>query len=399
MLRRAAFLLLTCWIASDSGAVSAQPGAPDKCSYATILDAIHANQVPDVAGCEFITIYRNLQEAGLRPTREDVPDATVQTGLVSRITTEAPATIFVSIGPPPRPKFTMGTAATVEEGGRLTISVLRQGNDDRSHDIRFITDRTELLTEPISPITFPPSSDEQIFEITTAAGKPGDGDQALRIQLATDEGAEVGDPATVTITDAPAASFAVTASENVQREAAVAFTITRSGPLRPADVEFDFVQDNNLFEPAGMEHPLRFAEGEASKVLTLPANSYSPCRTPTLILRLEPPVQASPTFANPAPDYCRETPPPPPQFPPWWWWIPACVIGIPAAGYIIRKIWPPTPTPPLLYPTWEAELIEPSGETSVPTIPGWPRFAARTEIEWGGTSLPEPLPIAETDHE
>ena len=362
MLRRAAFLLLTCWIASDSGAVSAQPGAPDKCSYRPIAMAVREGSNPDVSGCSVIQVVRNLQEAGIRPTGAETPDTNVEKGLVSRVEVDGrAATIYVSTGPPPPP-----------------TPPAPQGEPTP-------TPPPPVNIDPVPAPTPPPPEQPPAYTGGEAGPTESPGNPEIINEAATPPG-ETLQPT----------SYSVSAAENIPREAAVTFTIRRSGPLRPADVEFDFVQNNDLVEPAGMEHPLRFAEGEASKVLTLPANSYSPCRTPTLILRLEPPVQASPTFANPAPDYCRETPP---QFPPPWWWIPACLIGIAALGYLIRKIWPPTPTPPSLYPTWEAELVEPRGETSVPTIPGWPRFAARTEIEWGGTSLPEPLPIAETDHE
>jgi hypothetical protein len=34
----------------------------------------------------------------------------------------------------------------------------------------------------------------------------------------------------------------------------------------------------------------------------------------------------------------------------------------------------------------------------LPTIPGWPSFSARTAIEWGGASLPDPLPQAEEEN-
>ena len=80
-----------------------------------------------------------------------------------------------------------------------------------------------------------------------------------------------------------------------------------------------------------------------------------------------------------------------------WWPIAAAILGLAAATYVVRKIWSPTP-PPVLYPTWSIEADQPSIETSVPTIPGWPSFSSQTELEWGGASIPEPLPMAEEEN-
>ena len=76
--------------------------------------------------------------------------------------------------------------------------------------------------------------------------------------------------------------------------------------------------------------------------------------------------------------------------------IPVAIAAIGAVTWIIKKLIPPTP--PALYPSWELEMAQPLDDISVPTIPDWPSFAARTSVEWGGASLPEPLPIVEKNH-
>ena len=80
-----------------------------------------------------------------------------------------------------------------------------------------------------------------------------------------------------------------------------------------------------------------------------------------------------------------------------WWPIPALLLGLSVIAYGIRKLWTP-PAPPALYPSWEVESGGASIDGKLPAIPGWPSFSARTTIEWGGASLPEPLPTAETDN-
>jgi hypothetical protein len=394
MLRTAAFLLLACWVASDSGFASAQPGTPDKCGYIAIVTAIRGGQTPDVSGCDFIPVYRNLQEAGLRPTRDEVADAAVERGQVSRIAVQDnSAIIYVSTGAPPKPSFTISAPQKVQEGDKLTLTVRRDGNDNQAHRLEFITDRTELLTEVIPPLVFEPAADEQSFTVATAWGQPGDGVHELRIAIAADESGEGGEPISVTITDAPPNAYAIEPLATVRRGDAIEFRISRSGPLRPDSLEFDFVQDGAVIQPAGMQHPLNFDEGNDTISLTLPVGSYSPCRMPpTLTLRLETPVSGSASFVDQPPSYCAE--PPPPTFPPPWWPIPVAIITLIGIVYTVSKYWPPI-TPPVLYPTWDIEVGVPAAAADLPQIPGWPRFSIRTTLEWGGASLPDPLPLAE----
>jgi hypothetical protein len=395
MLRVAAFLLLTCWIASDSSPSVAQPGTPDKCSYLPIAIAIQQGRTPDVSGCDYNQVASNLIEARRPPNRAEATDANVPAGLVSRVSIEnESSTIFVSTGPAPKPRFTVATPATVQEGDELTVTVRRDGNDEQIHQIRFITDSTELLTSVIPTMTFLPTAEEQAVTVKTAWGEPGDGEHDLRIQLSTDEGAEVGESVTVTITDAPAATYLVEAPVRVRRGGPIEFMIARTGPLRPEILEFDVVQDGAEFAPDLVPHPLTFEEGMAQLSLTLPGGSYDRCKTPpALTLRLETPVSGSASFLDePAADCGGE----PPTFPPtWWWMIPVAIAAIGAVTWIIKKLIPPTP--PALYPSWKLEMAQPLDDISVPTIPDWPSFAARTGVEWGGASLPEPLPIAEKD--
>jgi hypothetical protein len=96
-------------------------------------------------------------------------------------------------------------------------------------------------------------------------------------------------------------------------------------------------------------------------------------------------------------------PPPPPT---WferlqaaipWWPIPAVLLGLGAIAYGIRKTWTPA-SAPALYPTWDIESGMTAIDGELPAIPGWPSFSARTAIEWGGASLPEPLPLAEEEN-
>lgn len=415
MLRGAAFLLLACWIASDSGASMAQPGSAGQCSAKAIDVALRRGETPDVRGCDLGRLYNSLRELNLDPTIVREADPQTPSGTVSKITVgDNAATIHVSTGPPPpqqgsptgdtplggippplpKPRFSISAAPTVQEGGKLTVTVRRDGNDDQIRQIRFITDRTELLKAAIPPLFFAPDSSEQTFDVDTVWGEPGDSDNVLRIQLATDQSADVGDPATVSVTDAPANNYLVESPTKVMRGDAIEFTIKRGGPLRPDVVEYQFVQDGAVFQPDGVARSLRFDEGDGDASVTLPANTYLACGSPpVLTLQLDTPVSGSASFLNEPDARCG---PEQPKFPPPWWPIPVVVIGIAAIGYVIKKLIPPPA--PALYPTWEVEAGLPVRESDPPTIPGWPKFSSQTEIEWGGASLPEPLPPAEEEN-
>lgn len=416
MLRSAAFLLLTCWIASDSADAWAQPTEPSRCNLKVIAVTIRNGQTPNVAGCDLQSLFNNLREAGLTPRLDREANSSVDRGAVSRLAIEGDgAIIYVSAGAPPptpppppeppppegptgavappKPRFIISAPPSVQEGDRVTLTVRREGSDGQAHRLQFITDRTELLKAAIPPITLEPNVDELPFSVATAWGEPGDGVHELKIAIAADESGEGGEPVSVTITDAPPNSYAIESSANVRRGDAIEFTISRSGPLRPDRLEFDFVQDASVIRPQGVLHPLSFQEGDAALSLTLPAGSYLPCQTPpVLTLKLETPVSGSASFADPPPDYCNVLPPR--KFPPPWWPIPVVIIVAVGTAYVLRKPWAPTP-PPALYPTWDIEAGAPAFAAEVPKIPGWPRFSTRTTLEWGGASLPDPLPTAE----
>lgn len=307
MLRLAAFLLLTCWVASDSGAALAQPGTPNKCSYSAIVFAVRAGQTPDVSGCSSNLVFRNLQEAGFRPVREPVADGSVERGMVSRVAIQDRiATIYVSTGaaPPQRP----AQPALEEEPTPAPPTPV-------------IADPTPAPQPPLPPQ--PPAADPAPSDPPAPATDPAPPDPPV--------------PATDPVSASPPIDGPITVN-----------------PDDPA-----------LTNTTG---PDTTGETEEIETSTNTADDNSPPPPPTWFEQLQ----------DKAP----------------WWPIPVVILGLAAIAYGVRKLWPPGP-PLALYPTWAVDPGAASVDGDLPTMPGWPRFSTRTTLEWGGASLPDPLPTAE----
>ena len=306
MVRLAAFLLLTCWAASVSEATLAQSAPPRKCSYIAIVSAIRAGQTPDVSGCNFIIVARNLQEAGFRPVREAVADANVERGLVSRVAIQdRTATIYVSTGAAPTPPPTRPTP------------------------------EVEPAPAPAPPVIVDPAPAPE----PPPPPRPPAADPAPS------------DP------PAPAADPAPPKPPVPETDPIIA-----SPPIdTPITVNPDDPALTNGIGPGTASVP--------DEAEILPNTTLDP--PPSWFERLQ---EMAP-----------------------WWPIPALILGLTVIAYGIRKLLPPAP-PPALYPSWEVESGGASIDGKLPAIPGWPSFSARTTIEWGGASLPEPLPTAETDN-
>lgn len=311
MLRRAAFLLLTCWVVCNAGAAPAQSAAQDKCSYRAIAMAIRAGQTPDVSGCNPIIVFRNLQEAGFRPVPAAAADANVERGLVSHIAIQdRAATIYVSTGAPPPPP----TPPAREQ---------------------------EAAPTPPPPVIANP--------------------------------APAGVPPPVVADPAPAPGTPP-APQPAPAEPIVSAPPPPAPGIGPANPPLDTTPIVNPGDPA----------------LTNGVDGANPA------------VDDSEAATNAVGDGAGAQPPPRPT---WFerlldmapWWPIAAILSFGAIAYAIRKWWVPPP-PPTLYPTWD---VDPGGASiagKLPTIPGWPSFSARTAIEWGGASLPDPLPQAEEEN-
>lgn len=301
MLRLAASLLLACWVASDSDAALAQFPTPRKCSYNAIVSAVRAGQTPDVGGCNAILVARNLREAGFRPVREPVADASVERGLVARVAIQdRTATIFVSTGAaPPQPPAPPAPEEEPAPAPPPPVSA----------------DPTPAPQPPPPPQ--PPAADPAPSDPPAPSTDPAPPDPPV--------------PATDPVIASPPIDGPTTVN-----------------PDDPA-----------LTNTAGPDTADEIATSTKTTVTDTP---------PTWFERLQ----------DMAP----------------WWPVPAVILGLGAVAYGIRKLWPPA-LPPVLYSSWEMDGGAPAAEVELPQIPGWPRFSTRTALDWGGASLPDPLPLAE----
>ncbi|WP_028969165.1 PASTA domain-containing protein [Sphingomonas sp. URHD0057] len=304
------------------------------------------------------------------------------------------------------PRFTISAPAEVHEGDSLTLTIHRDAKECRPHKIGLSYDHAELLAEQPTSIEFPASAQqnaEQTVAIATAKGPAGDGDQSVTISLKTGKDAAVGDPGSVTvrILDAPpattpvstatttATTYVIVVPVRAERGQSLTFRVDKTGPTSVSELDYDVRQGNEVISPDGLPHPLRFAAGEISKSLTLTADFYSVCSPPpTLTLHdgSGRDISATASFSVPSPDTCG------PEVP--WLAIAAGLLGLGAIAFAIHTIFPPVPK---LYPSWDIEAGAPIPPASLPRIPGWPRFSTQVDLEWGGASVPEPLPIAETN--
>src|SRR5262249_41007631 len=155
-----------------------------------------------------------------------------------------------------------------------------QDSDGQAHHIQLTYDRRELMADP--PPEFDLGADEatKTFAVATAQGRPGDGDQPIQIGLKTDEGATVGDPATVQIIDTPAAPYTIVPPQNVSRGYPIQFQVDKSDGKERTQHDFDVRQGKDRIYPDGMLHPLVFNPGERSKTLTLAPSFYDDCGQP-----------------------------------------------------------------------------------------------------------------------
>jgi len=296
-----------------------------------------------------------------------------------------------------RPKFSIRAPAKVQEGEPLSFAVHREDSDGRPHRIALSGKPPELLQDALAAFDFSTDRTDEIITVNTARGHPGDGDHKLEISLATDENADLGDPAIVLIVDTPAATYEVVPAQDAERGQPLSFEVAKTGPASASELDYEIQQGQTRIWPDGLPHPLRFAAGETSKRLDLPSDFYSLCGPPpTLILHSgSGQVAASATFSAPPPEYCaphrptlferlqNEAP---------WWPIPIAVLALGAVAYGLKKIiWP---SPPALYSTWAIETPVPA-TLHARGLPGWPRFSTRADVEWGGAIVPEPLPTAE----
>lgn len=404
MPRIAPLLICACWIASDPGSAAAQSVQLPKCDLDVVRSSLANRQVQPIVGCRVEDVKDILRRYDFA-IREH-PDPTVigvEAGTILSVK-PGPSVLDLSVstgaGFPPevvRPKFSILAPQKVQEGEPLTFTIRRSDSDGRAHPITLSAKPFELLKGALAPIDF--SSDRTDYPVTieTAQGQPGDGDKTLEIALSTDESADVGEAARITIVDTAPTTYAVSALQNAMRGEPVVFEVTRTGALTPALVEFDFMQGGTRIRPDGVPHPLRFAAGEASKKLRLSADAYVRCGPPPRLILYDGPdqVEESASFsdscAGPSPKTLLERLQE--DFP--WWPIPAALLALGLTTYVLRKfIWPPAPA---LYPSWGIEPgLQPVGP-GPPRLPGWPRFSTRVAIEWGGASVPEPLPIVETN--
>jgi hypothetical protein len=406
MPRFVAFLIFACWIASVSGIAAAQPVAPPPCKRGEAEAVVAAGGVPTFVNCsleeidDLVNPIRQRFRVFFEPDNET---SGVKQGIISRqVQQDGQVTYFVATGagyPPEevqRPRFSISAPASVKEGDQLTLTIRREGSDGRPHRVRVTYDHPELVDAKEASIDFSTDRTEEIIPVDTATGQPGDGDRSIMITLETGEDAVVAEPgsATVTILDTPPTNYLIERPQNVNRGDPMEFVVRRTGPPSESAVEYQLSQPSGIGDTQWL--PLTFDE-QGMATVPLSSEAYLPCGNPPLLkVRASQNgiIQAAASFSSLWPPACEVEPPE--NGIPDWWPIPAGILGTVAVAYLISKIWPP-PVPPALYPTWEVEAAPAAGPFNAPRIPGWPRFSAQVDLEWGGASVPEPLPIAETN--
>jgi len=204
-----------------------------------------------------------------------------------------------------------------------------------------------------------------------------------------------------TVTDAPLTpppgtqepvSYSIVPDEAVPRGSDLTFTVTRTGPLGPASLEYRFEQPGTMTAVDAIPPRVEFPEGKADASLVITAGQYWKCEAPPVVtLEDGKGTYAAARFTNPPPPSCAP--------PPWWKrvlvWIgdnlPVALGGAALAGAVLTHLlWKPPIVPSC--------TINPGALSMLPLeqpASRWPKFAADVVIQPGECSVTQPLPKVE----
>lgn len=294
--------------------------------------------------------------------------------------------------------FSILDAAPVEAGKTLVFVVRREGHDGQAHQVNFRYSGGGLTIDPPPSMRFEPGDPSQKnLQVQTAAAQPGDGENRVHILLSSnDDGAFIGVPRSASglITEAvPPASpvtYRIAADGPFSRGKDLRFTVTRTGPLEPVQLPFRIVQGGASSAPDGSPDEVRFAEGQASAPLIVPASRYSVCGGEVTVV-LDGGAVAGARFPEPPPPNQCGGPLPPP---PWWIEYLPLLLGGVALGtaLMLDSIFKPFMT---VHPSC---TITPGALAFRPLeqpVSRWPEFGASVAMEPGDLQVTQPLPRSE----
>lgn len=436
---RATGLIAIAICAAAALGVAPAQAAPE-CGIVAVRTALATNQLGSLRGCNADTIESNFRQLGLPVIRDGRADAGVDKGFVSDvrrdgkeihliISTGAPAPAPVPIAPAPAPipppvapgpptpdpppppplprpvSFSITDAAPAQEGQPITFHIIRTGDDGRAHDVGLdYPGNANLLVDHPRSFRFEPGDPSQKdLSLNTGTGLPGDGNHDVQVALVPTKGTEIGVPrlAKGTITDAPLPPppanviYQIKLDQPVARGGDLRFTVSRTGPLGPASLEYRVDQPAAMLAVDAVAPRIEFPEGKADVPLVVSAGQYLPCYDPPVVtLEDGKETNAAGSFTDPpSADACRE------HWPNWWdefvdsfgpnlpLALAAAALG---AAVLARMIWKPP-----IVPSCKIGLGMPSFQPIEDPVSRWPPFSADVVIEPGERSVTQPLPRVE----
>ena len=323
------------------------------------------------------------------------------------------------------PLFSIADAPRVVEGNDLAFPIVRRYDDGCSHRVLVDFPDKSQLVQPPGFVDVPPGDGPHLLQVHTKADAAANGDRTVEVQLRDVQGGDIDESGRVAhgvIADPPPpelpkpTSYAIGLQGQAVRGQPLIFVVTRSGPLPAADVNYDIAQGG---QTRRSESPVVFAEGSPSAQITLsPPDGYSECGGAvqvSLVGVTGDNLASLAVLAGEHPAWCR----PPPR--PWWPWVVGAIAAIAVGSWIWRRLHPPEPgiDEEILLPGPEPEGPESGGDGPEPAPPitadcaikpgaprlslsdgaigRWPPIETHVTFERGISSVPVPLPIAESE--
>jgi len=303
---------------------------------------------------------------------------------------------------PPTAIFVLRATKRVEAGQAITVEIVRQTRDGKTHDFRLKFEPENLVTNAPTEAVIEEASENWKADVATVDSPQAEGAQTLHIYLLPGlTNTQIGDPRTVDVVITRPPTFAVRGpAGTVERGAPVEFAIVRSGGSGQQRVNYNVTQGDHLVSTG----ELIFDEG--GPPLGVGFTNYIECGEPVSfqLLGVKGETKATAAFPLELPDWCKTYPPPPP---PW--------------EDIVRKYWPFALPVPVGWLVWrvfrrrrklngtpEPQPLPPGGFGSRFTITagrhafpnGEPRLLLpdidkRFKVVIGESDFPRPLPIRE----
>lgn len=305
---------------------------------------------------------------------------------------------------PPPAIFVLRATERVEAGQAITVEILRQTRDGKTHDFRLRFEPDNLVVSPPAGAVIEEASENWKADVATVDSWQGDGPQTLHIYLMPGESnTQIGFPRTVDVTIVRSATFAVRGPAGpVERGAPVEFAIVRTGGSGQQRVEYNVIQGDRLVSTG----QLVFDEG--GPPLGVGFTNYDECGEPVSfqLLGVTGETKATAAFPLELPENCKTYPVSPPTWEEivreyWPWALPLPV------GWLVWRIFRRRPKPNGLGD--ELQPLPPGGLGSHFAITagqhdfprGEPRvrlpaIEMRFRVVTGDSDYPRPLPIRET---